>query len=94
MALSVAVRRGLAFALKSSKAADELCTIIDGQAGGTVSVDTKRRLELAFVDKQTAAQMVTFVQTYQAVAGGNLKNRLGIMIGARYLADELIAANA
>jgi hypothetical protein len=34
------------------------------------------------------------VQTYQAVAGPNLKNRLGIMLGARYLADELIAANA
>jgi len=94
MALSVAVRRGLAFALRSDKAADEIVDMVDGQAGGTVSVDTKRRLELAFVDKQTASQMVTFLQTYQAVPSENLKNRMGIMLGARYLADELIAANA
>ena len=94
MALSVAVRRGLAFALKSDKAADELVDMVDGQAGGTVSVDTKRRLELAFVDQQTATEMVTFVETYQEVAGASLKNRMGIMLGARHLADELIAANA
>jgi hypothetical protein len=94
MALSVAVRRGLTFALKSKAAADEICSIVDGKAGGVVSAGTRRRLELAFVDRQTASQMVTFVQTYQAVAGPNLKNRLGIMLGARYLADELIAANA
>jgi hypothetical protein len=94
MALSVAVRRGLAFALRSKGAADEICDMVDGQAGGTVSVDTKRRLELAFVDRQTASQMVTFLETYQAVPSENLKNRMGIMMGARYLADELIAANA
>lgn len=94
MTLSIAARRGLAFALSSDKAAAEIVTMINGGAGGTLSVDTRRRLEIAFVDRQTAAEMVTLVQSASSAASPNLSNRMGIMLGARHLANEIVLATA
>lgn len=94
MALAQNVRQALRNGLGNTSAAEELITLINTHASGTLSQRTKGIVRAAFGSLADAAPFITAVEASSALNATTLA-KLGISIGDRnaasLIAAELIA---
>lgn len=92
MPLSVAVRRSLAFGLKSQSVANEIVTVVDAGTG-TLSGAAKTRLQYACTDRVLGAAVWTKINSSAALSGRE-QDVMGRIMNSRPLAKELADALA
>lgn len=90
MALSTFAKQQLRFAVGDASIANEVATLIDTHAAGTLSSRTKRALRAFYGSAADAASFITAVQASSALAATDVA-KLGCALGSRKAAD-LIAA--
>jgi hypothetical protein len=95
MALSLYAVTALKNAIGNSAAGQEIVTLLDTHASGTLSARTKRMLKNIFQSRADATSFITAVEARSALAATNVA-RLGVAIGNRkaaaLIAAELVAA--
>lgn len=92
MSLSIAARRGLIHGLKSAAAGKNVADVVDA-GSGTLSGDTRRRVQFMATNKVLGGTLCDKIDAGEALSGAE-QARLGLIMNSRVHAAEVAAALA